>query len=163
VDGGGLGDLARNAGADQSNGTWELWRACNGGSAAACGQMEAINQADLAAGLEHIRTNHRDVLNRINGDPTIIWENSPDFVDIRSGTTDFFSGNVHLSRAYATRQDFVNTLGHELLHSGDGIAGRAITNFQDAVARFRGAPLGLGPRHTAIYRRADEIGATFGR
>ncbi len=46
----GVGDLARNAAADQSSGTWELWRACNGGSAAACGhQLEAINQADLSA------------------------------------------------------------------------------------------------------------------
>jgi hypothetical protein len=78
-------------------------------------------------------------------------------------STYFFSADVHLSRAYSTRRDFVRTLAHELLHSGDGIAGRAVTNFQDAVAWFRGAPLGLGPRHTAIYRRADEIGATFGR
>ncbi|GIW44738.1 MAG: hypothetical protein KatS3mg077_2020 [Candidatus Binatia bacterium] len=158
-----LRDLARaNPGTyEQGTGTWELWRACTNGNVGACSELEATNEADLAAGLDHIRRNFPDILDRMGGDLRIVWESSPEFVNELSGTTDFLSGTVRLSRAYSSRQDFVTTLAHELLHSGDGIVGRALTNFQDKFFPLQELPVRLGARHTAIYLRAREIGATF--
>lgn len=149
-------DLAKGPGPSAEGGTWELWNACNGGSASACSTLEAVNQADLNDALGHVRQDSPGIFDSIGGDPEIGFDGSEAFVKARSGTTGTFTGRVTLSRAYSSKLEFVDTVAHELQHVGEGIGGRIYTRAQDLVS-----PTGLGPRHQAIFGRASEIAGRY--
>jgi len=133
------GQLAKGADVSDTGGTWDLWRACNGGDGGACSTLEAVNQADLNDALAHIRQDSPDILNRLGGDPDIVFNGTEDFVNAKSGATDLLGGRVHLARAYSSKTAFIDTVAHELQHSGNDFFGRAHTLFQDIRS-----PTGLG-------------------
>jgi len=116
-----------------------------------------VNQADLNDALAHIRQDSPDILDRLGGDPDIVFNGTEDFVNAKSGGTDLLGGRVHLARAYSSKTAFIDTVAHELQHSGNGFFGRAHTLFEDIRS-----PTGLGPRHTAIINRAGAIAGRYG-
>jgi len=150
-------------GGQQRDGTTELWKGCQGGDSAACSRLKAANEADLTVALDHIRNNHTDVLGRIDGTIDIVWEDSLEYWQARDGHVDPLDSEIHLSRRYASMKEFVATVGHELLHRGDGVWGRIQTNIQDNFSPLPNSPWGVGERHTEIYRRGGEIGESFER
>lgn len=151
-------DRSQTSSITSEGGTIPLWRACTGGDDAACSQLEATNAADLQDALDHIRRVAPEVLERAD-DPTITFDASERFFKRRAGTTHPLTGNITLARGYVSKEDFVSTVAEELMHSGEGVFGRALTNIQD---RFLPGPVGLGARHSATRSRADAIADLYG-
>jgi hypothetical protein len=107
--------------------------------------------------MEFIRANHPEILAPFGGSlPSISFDLSLEYWAARTGSTDFLSGDITLSGGYDSVADLAGTVAHELLHSGDGVWGRAVTNFQDNFLPTV-APRGVGLRHTEIYDIADDI------
>lgn len=151
---------------ESGDGTIGLLKACNGGSAAACGQLEARNVADLNAARAALAKADPYLL---TDPPTVRWDGTIEFFQELGGTTEFWTGEITLSRGYPSRAALVESFAHELGHVKSGILGRALTNFQDAYFPVADSRWGLGRLHNAIYQRAElvrsryELGMGVGR
>lgn len=86
----------------------------------------------------------------------IEFDNTPEFLNARDATTSTNLGKVTISSSYYSKADLVDSLAHELQHSGDGYWGRALAKYQD-----RYASSGLGARHNEIYVKAAEVKALY--
>jgi hypothetical protein len=134
--------------------TVTLLKACAGGDGGACGQLESINAADLKAAEKAIAKIDPHLLTQR---PEIGWDGTIEYWKARSGSTEFWSGDIALSRGYGSRAELVETVAHELQHSRLGILGRAVSNALDVYFPVRQNPYGLGAIHNSIWERGEQV------
>jgi hypothetical protein len=155
----GLGspELAQNTTQTSSMGnnhdTYPVERACDAGHAASCGRLQSINEADLAEGIAYYKKSRPELMSRLPDPLEIHWKHStPD----NNNYTDVWTGEVHLSRAYASKRLFMETLGHEFRHAGDPLGIRLFTWAEDMLNPV--PPHNVGPYHSSIYRYGEGLG-----
>lgn len=134
-------------------GTYDLWRTCRDGIAAACKNLKTVNAAQLKDATAFIARAAPDLYDPKNP-PKFQWDNSEDFYDNNDGAT---KGNViTLARGYHSEQQLVNTVAHELQHAKQSRTDMWLTWGQDkANDVFNGG--NYGSKHQAIIDRSREI------
>lgn len=154
------GGLASGQKGNSKGGTVGLLKACNAGVLGACSQLDKANQHDLSITLRFIKKTYPGIMQPFGGNlPSITFTKSMKFWEKYAGVTKTFSGDIVLSSGYDSLGNLAGTLGHELLHSGDGFWGRMETRFDDIFSPI--PPMGLGIRHTEIHRFGNVIERSY--
>ena len=162
-EGGGLdkkGDL--NSPQAKGDGTQVLFKQCNSGSESACAHLQAQSKADLEMAYNFIEDNFVEITDNVGGLTSqsriddIEFNHTTAYSNARDGDTSTNLGKITLSSNYYSKADLVDSLAHELLHSGEGYFGRAYTNLQDKYSST-----GFGARHTEIYSKGAQAKALY--
>jgi len=148
-----------------NSGTQDLFKQCTGGNSGSCATLKSQNKEDLRIAYTFILNNFPEITDRVGGLfsqsrlQDIQFDYSKEFNDAKSGHTSPILGEVTLGAAYNSRADLVDTVAHELLHSGDGYFGRMTSGYQDKRAKG----LYNGVRHKSIRSISNIVKKSFER